>query len=125
MTYLVVLILIVCVASLGDLCSYVWCPWYVQLVSGCPHSPSYCLAFLRSCHVSSCSSHCLVVVVLTSCCVNSGAELANVINEAALTAVRRNGNTITMADIYDAMDRVLQVRGRLLLHWHLGHSAII
>lgn len=44
----------------------------------------------------------------------AGAELANVINEAALAAVRRNGNTITMADIYDAMDRVLQVLHRLL-----------
>lgn len=38
----------------------------------------------------------------------SGAELANVMNEAALEAVRRNGSDITMADIYNAMDRILQ-----------------
>lgn len=45
----------------------------------------------------------------SSCHVLVGAELANVINEAALEAVRRNGSNITMADVYNAMDRVLQV----------------
>ncbi|KAL3161042.1 hypothetical protein ABBQ38_009425 [Trebouxia sp. C0009 RCD-2024] len=38
----------------------------------------------------------------------SGAELANVMNEAALEAVRRNGSVINTADIYNAMDRILQ-----------------
>lgn len=31
-------------------------------------------------------------------------------NEAALEAVRRNGSVITTVDIYNAMDRILQVR---------------
>ena len=31
-------------------------------------------------------------------------------NEAALEAVRREGSLITSADIYNAMDRILQVR---------------
>ena len=30
-------------------------------------------------------------------------------NEAALEAVRRNGSVVNMADIYNAMDRILQV----------------
>ncbi|KAL0050459.1 hypothetical protein WJX82_011563 [Trebouxia sp. C0006] len=38
----------------------------------------------------------------------SGAELANVMNEAALEAVRRNGSVVNTADIYNAMDRILQ-----------------
>ena len=38
----------------------------------------------------------------------SGAELGNVLNEAALEAVRRDGDTITPEDIYGAVDRVLQ-----------------
>ncbi len=40
----------------------------------------------------------------------AGAELANVMNEAALEAVRRNGSVISMTDIYNAMDRILQVQ---------------
>ena len=39
----------------------------------------------------------------------SGAELANVLNEAALEAVRRDGLTITGQDVYNAMDRILEV----------------
>ena len=31
-------------------------------------------------------------------------------NEASLEAVRRNGSSINTADIYNAMDRILQVR---------------
>ncbi|KAK9845482.1 hypothetical protein WJX81_007602 [Elliptochloris bilobata] len=38
----------------------------------------------------------------------SGAELENVLNEAALEAVRRGGDVITSADVYDGMDRILQ-----------------
>lgn len=43
----------------------------------------------------------------------SGAELGNVLNEAALEVVRRGGDNITQQDIYAAVDRVLQV-GTLL-----------
>ncbi len=39
----------------------------------------------------------------------SGAELANVLNEAALEAVRRDALTITSGDVYNAMDRILEV----------------
>ncbi len=38
----------------------------------------------------------------------SGAELANVLNEGALEAVRRDGTTISATDIYNAVDRILQ-----------------
>jgi len=37
----------------------------------------------------------------------SGAELANVLNEAALLAVRQNHNVITLDDIDEAIDRVI------------------
>lgn len=37
----------------------------------------------------------------------SGAELANVLNEAALEAVRRDGDDISSADVYNALDRIL------------------
>ncbi len=36
----------------------------------------------------------------------AGADLANIVNEAALAAARRGGSHITMADFYDALDRV-------------------
>ena len=39
----------------------------------------------------------------------TGAELANVLNEAALEAVRRGGSLITTEDVYNGMDRILQV----------------
>lgn len=38
----------------------------------------------------------------------SGAELGNVLNEAALEAVRRDGHEIIPEDVYGAVDRVLQ-----------------
>ncbi|CAL8467968.1 g7506 [Coccomyxa elongata] len=38
----------------------------------------------------------------------SGAELANVLNEAALETVRRRGDLVSKADIYNGMDRILQ-----------------
>lgn len=41
----------------------------------------------------------------------AGAELGNVLNEAALEAVRRGGQEIVQRDIDFAVDRVLQVRG--------------
>lgn len=39
----------------------------------------------------------------------AGAELANVLNEAALETVRRRGDLVSKADIYNGMDRILQV----------------
>jgi len=42
----------------------------------------------------------------------SGADLANLVNEAALHAVRRNATTITMADFESARDRVLMGQER-------------
>ena len=41
---------------------------------------------------------------------HAGAELANVLNEGALEAVRRGADIITRTDIYNGIDRVLQVR---------------
>ena len=45
------------------------------------------------------------------CPMLAGAELGNVLNEAALEAVRRGGQEIVQRDIDFAVDRVLQVRG--------------
>ncbi len=42
-----------------------------------------------------------------------GAELANVLNEAALETVRRRGEQVSTADIYNGMDRILQVLAAL------------
>ena len=42
----------------------------------------------------------------------SGADLANLVNEAALHAVRRNATTITMGDFESARDRVLMGQER-------------
>ena len=38
----------------------------------------------------------------------AGAELANVLNEGALEAVRRGSDIITRTDVYNGIDRVLQ-----------------
>lgn len=38
----------------------------------------------------------------------AGAQLASVLNEAALEAIRRDGEDITPTDIYNAVDRVIQ-----------------
>lgn len=43
-------------------------------------------------------------------------------NEAALEAVRRNGSVITTVDIYNAMDRILQVRATAFMH--AGHPFV-
>ncbi len=46
----------------------------------------------------------------------AGADLANIVNEAALAAARRNGTSITQADFEDALDRVqLGLRRRGLI----------
>lgn len=63
----------------------------------------------------------------------AGAELANVINEAALLAARRNRPTVTMAELEEAVDRVsmgLERRSRVItpterrrIAYHgLGHA---
>lgn len=39
----------------------------------------------------------------------SGADLANIMNEGALEAGRRESETINMTDMYNAIDRILQV----------------
>ena len=46
----------------------------------------------------------------------AGADLANIVNEAALAAARRSGTEITQADFHDALDRVqLGLRRRGLM----------
>ena len=63
-----------------------------------------------------------------------GAELANVVNEAALVAARRNGSTVKMADFTDALERIVlgtarrivqlpEDRRRTALH-ESGHALI-
>jgi cell division protease FtsH len=45
-----------------------------------------------------------------------GADLANVVNEAALTAARRSHDAVTMADLHDALEKlVLGTERRILL----------
>ena len=47
----------------------------------------------------------------------TGAELANLVNEAAIQATRRGGETVTMADVTAALERVvagMERKGRLL-----------
>jgi len=64
----------------------------------------------------------------------SGAELANLLNEAALLAARRNKKKIDMADVDDARDKVLWGRERRrvmddaekrLIAWHEAGHAIV
>jgi len=65
----------------------------------------------------------------------SGADLANAVNEAALLAARRNRTKITMADMEDAVDRVMagpERRSRvisdherkILAHHEVGHALL-
>ncbi|HEY4301260.1 MAG TPA: ATP-dependent zinc metalloprotease FtsH [Candidatus Didemnitutus sp.] len=64
----------------------------------------------------------------------SGAELANLLNEAALLAARRNKKKVDMSDIDDARDKVLWGRERRrvmddaekrLVAWHeAGHAVV-
>jgi len=64
----------------------------------------------------------------------SGADLANLLNEAALLAIRRRKPQITNADIGDAMDRVLlgvagghrmTDRDRKIVAYHEGGHAVV
>ena len=65
----------------------------------------------------------------------SGADLANLVNESALFAVRRDGDTITAADVDAARDRVLMGlqrtslsvsddEKRILAHHEAGHALL-
>lgn len=65
----------------------------------------------------------------------SGADLANIVNEAALLATRRNADAITMEDFNNAIERViagLEKRNRLLnpqerkivAHHEMGHALV-
>ena len=65
----------------------------------------------------------------------SGAEIANVCNEAALRAARRNGDEVIMKDFHDAMDRViagLEKKSKILTpaersrvaHHEAGHAVV-
>lgn len=65
----------------------------------------------------------------------SGADLANIVNEAALLATRRNANAVTMEDFNNAIERViagLEKRNRLLnvqerkivAHHEMGHALV-
>ena len=49
--------------------------------------------------------------VLRPCLTAAGAELANVMNEAAVQAIRRDAQSISQQDILNGMERILQV-------WH-------
>ncbi|PSN18482.1 cell division protein FtsH [filamentous cyanobacterium CCP5] len=65
----------------------------------------------------------------------SGADLANLVNEAALLAARRNGDEVTMADFSEAIERViagLEKKSRVLsekerttvAHHETGHAIV-
>ena len=65
----------------------------------------------------------------------SGADLSNLVNEAALIAVRRDADTITSADLDDARDRVLmglqrtslvlsEDEKRVIAHHEAGHAVL-
>jgi len=65
----------------------------------------------------------------------SGADLANIVNEAALLATRRNGSEVTMEDFNNAIERGiagLEKRNRLLnpherkvvAHHEIGHALV-
>jgi cell division protease FtsH len=65
----------------------------------------------------------------------AGADLANIINEAALLAVRRNKNQVTLAELQEAVERVvagLEKKNRVLTpkekervaHHEVGHALV-
>ena len=64
----------------------------------------------------------------------SGADLANLVNEAALTAARRNRKTVTRADFEEALDKIIlgtvrsalmNERDRLIVAYHEAGHAIV
>jgi cell division protease FtsH len=65
----------------------------------------------------------------------SGADLANLVNEAALMATRRNGESVTLEDFTQAIERIvagLEKRSRILnpherdivAHHEMGHALV-
>jgi cell division protease FtsH len=64
----------------------------------------------------------------------SGADLSNLVNEAALTAARRNQKEITMADFDDALDKILlgttrgglmnEMERRVVAYHEAGHAIV-
>jgi cell division protease FtsH len=65
----------------------------------------------------------------------TGADLANLVNEAALTATRRGADSVTLADFTNAMERIvagLEKKNRLLnpherevvAHHEMGHTLV-
>src|SRR5690606_28110767 len=65
----------------------------------------------------------------------SGADLENLVNEAALLATRRGGEAVTLADFTEAVERIvagLEKRNRLLnererrivAHHEMGHALV-
>src|SRR5207245_3297612 len=65
----------------------------------------------------------------------AGAELANIVNEAALLAARKEKNAVEMADFEEAIDRVvagLEKKSRVLsekerdivAHHEMGHALV-
>lgn len=65
----------------------------------------------------------------------AGADLANIVNEAALLAVRRNKNQVTLAELQEAVERViagLEKKNRVLTpkekervaHHEVGHALV-
>ncbi len=64
----------------------------------------------------------------------SGADLSNLVNEAALTAARRNQKEITMADFDDALDKILlgttrsglmnEMERRVVAYHEAGHALV-
>lgn len=65
----------------------------------------------------------------------TGADLANLVNEAAIVATRRNGDTVTMADLTAAVERIVagvERKSRVLgaaerarvAHHEMGHALV-
>jgi len=65
----------------------------------------------------------------------SGADLANLVNEAALLATRRGGEDVTMADFTHAMERMVaglekknrvlnELERRVVAHHEMGHAIV-
>jgi len=65
----------------------------------------------------------------------SGADLANLVNEAALLATRRGGEDVTMADFTHAMERLVaglekknrvlnELERRVVAHHEMGHALV-
>ena len=85
--------------------------WACSHLLACPPARHSCCELTAACEDPQAQLPASCCASLTSRC--AGAELANVLNEGALVAVRRGADVISQADIYDGVDRILQV---LALH---------